>query len=345
MKKLTLFSVLAIASANIPTHISASVFKIVDGVEICVEKGDITKSHAQTIVNAANPQLQAGGGVCGAIFAAAGLEQLQKACYRLPVVAAGDVRCPVGQACITDSFGLTKNDIKHIIHAVGPDCRIIKDTQEQDRLLSSAYRNALTVAEQNNIRSIAFPFISSAIYAFPKERAARVALEAAFYYAMTLTVGPKLSTITFVLYSDEDYDLFVKMLDKVDIIVALSAQESEKTSVQHSRMVPEHMHFGSYQKYQEYVQQLGDGVKPQPVHLKQISIHIPDNPALDGMWNHRLLALYDACDQIIATLYYDAHITPLAQFEKEFEQYFDLSKLSPDSIKLFRRTNFGELPE
>jgi O-acetyl-ADP-ribose deacetylase len=228
MKKLTLFFVLAIASANIPMHISASVFKIVYGVEICVEKGDITKSYAQAIVNAANPQLQAGGGVCGVIFAAAGLEQLQQACYKHPVVAAGDVRCPVGQACITPSFNLAKNGVKHIIHAVGPDCRIVKDEAEQNSLLRNAYSNALTVAEKNNIRSIAFPFISSGIYAFPKERAARMALEAAFYYAMTLTAGPKLTTISFVLHSDEDYDLFAKMLDKIDIVVALSASSYEQ---------------------------------------------------------------------------------------------------------------------
>lgn len=201
----------------------ATVTKIINGVEICVEQGDITQHYAKAIVNAANPQLQAGGGVCGAIFSVAGLEHLQQACYKFPVVASGNVRCHVGQACITDSFGLTKNGVKHIIHAVGPDCRIVKDEEEQNSLLRNAYRNALTVAEKNNVRSIAFPFISSAIYAFPKERAARIALEAVFYYAMTLTAGPKLSTISFVLYSDEDYNLFVKMLDKVDIIVALSA--------------------------------------------------------------------------------------------------------------------------
>lgn len=224
MKNLKLFSVFAIASIGMQTHnMSAAVTKIINGIEICVEKRDITKHHAQAIVNAANPQLQAGAGVCGAIFAAAGLEQLQQACYHLPVVAAGNVRCPVGQACITDSFGLAKTGIKHIIHAVGPDCRIVKDQEEQDRLLSNTYRNAFAIAENNNARSIAFPFISSAIYAFPKERAARIALLEALRYASES--AKIITTISFVLYSDEDYDLFVKRLDRINVAVLLPASQ------------------------------------------------------------------------------------------------------------------------
>lgn len=182
----------------------------ISNVKVIICKGDITKSCRQAIVNAANPQLKAGGGVCGAIFAAAGLKNLQNACDALPIVATGQVRCPTGKACITDSFDLLKNGVKHIIHAVGPDCRIVKDEKEQDSLLTNAYLNSLALAEEKNLSSIAFPFISSAIYAFPKQRAAQVALNAIEKYASN--PKSKLTTIEFVLYSQEDYEIFSKLL-------------------------------------------------------------------------------------------------------------------------------------
>ena len=268
MKKFKLFSLLALMACVIQVSASATspvVSTTINGVTIRIEKGDITRSTAQAIVNAANPQLQAGGGVCGAIFAAAGLEQLQKACDQIPLVKLGldhhmipidktikfnteqDIlyikeailpgyladwvtyweRCPVGSACITDSFDLAKDGIQYIIHAVGPDCRIIKDPQKQDVLLHSAYLNALSMAEKNNVTTVAFPFISSAIYAFPKERAARIALQAMMGYAAdkglkdkAQPIGglkTKVATVSFVLFSDEDYDLFVKTLDLVAV--------------------------------------------------------------------------------------------------------------------------------
>jgi O-acetyl-ADP-ribose deacetylase (regulator of RNase III) len=239
MKNLTLFSLFSLLFYTLPA--AAAVSKTVNGVEIRIERGDITQFQAQAIVNAANPQLQAGGGVCGAIFAAAGLEQLQKACNQFPTnyelnaqkrvlatlvdqdmgykeTADDLIRCPVGQACITPSFNLQKHGIQYIIHAVGPDCRIIKDSKEQDTLLRNTYQNALRVAEENGVTSIAFPFISSAIYAFPKERAARIAVQEVVRYA---AVSPKLTTISFVLYSDEDYDLFVRRLDRTHYAIAL----------------------------------------------------------------------------------------------------------------------------
>lgn len=221
MKNFKIFSVLALVACTLQVSASATrpvVSKIINGVTIRVEKGDITQSKAQAIVNAANSQLLSGGGVCGAIFSAAGLDRLQKACNQWPILS-DDIRCPVGSACITDSFDLARNGIKYIIHAVGPDCRIIKDPQKQDGLLHSAYLNALIMAEKNNVTTVAFPFISSAIYAFPKERAARIALEAMTGYATGKNTqagvgsNTKLTIVSFVLFSDEDYDLFVKTLD------------------------------------------------------------------------------------------------------------------------------------
>ncbi|KRL14378.1 macro domain-containing protein [Schleiferilactobacillus perolens] len=125
---------------------------------------DITKMHVDAIVNAANPRLSMGGGVSGAIFRAAGPQQLQ---------AAADKVAPVetGQAAITPGFNLPA---KYVIHAVGP---IYRSTQAQKsrQLLQSAYQTSLQLAIDHNCRSIAFPLISSGIYGYPKEQALQVA--------------------------------------------------------------------------------------------------------------------------------------------------------------------------
>lgn len=181
-------------------------FKI-NGVTVVIEQGDITKSKTEAIVNAANEQLAGGAGVCGAIFNAAGWNELQEACNKYQEN--NHIRCQVGNACITDSFKLKSSGIKYIIHAVGPDCRVIKDEESQNVLLESAYKNSLTLAEKNNLKSIAFPFISSAIYAFPKKRAANVALNTIIEYANN---NSEIKEIHFVLFSKEDFDIFCETL-------------------------------------------------------------------------------------------------------------------------------------
>jgi O-acetyl-ADP-ribose deacetylase (regulator of RNase III) len=126
--------------------------------------GDIVSIGTDIIVNAANSHLRAGGGVCGAIFKGAGMQQLQQAC---------DVHgnCPTGSAVITPAFNLEKFGTKHIIHAVGPQFSA-KRAEECDRELVSAYRSALRLAESVGARSIAIPAISTGIFDFPAERAA-----------------------------------------------------------------------------------------------------------------------------------------------------------------------------
>ncbi len=116
------------------------------------------------IVNAANTGLQRGGGVCGAIFAAAGPVELQAACDRLSPI-------KTGEAVITAGFGLPA---KYVIHAVGPIYRE-GAKEENERDLRSAYFNSLKLAVEHKLESIAFPLISSGIYGYPKEEALEVA--------------------------------------------------------------------------------------------------------------------------------------------------------------------------
>lgn len=132
-----------------------------------IHRNSITCLKTDVIVNAANSSLAVGGGVCGAIFAAAGIVELSKECKRYG-------HCPTGSAVITSSCNLKDN--KYIIHAVGPCYRGGKNGEAEQ--LYSCYICSLTLAKENFCHSIGFPLISSGIYGYPKEEAWRVALTA-----------------------------------------------------------------------------------------------------------------------------------------------------------------------
>lgn len=127
---------------------------------------DITKMQTDAIVNAANTHLLEGGGVCGAIFRAAGAASLRKECDALSP-------CETGNAVITKGYGLSA---KYIIHAVGPIWR--GGNEGEEGKLYSAYYNALRLARDNGCRSLAFPLISAGIYGYPAEAAFCVAKRA-----------------------------------------------------------------------------------------------------------------------------------------------------------------------
>ena len=127
---------------------------------------DITTLKVDAIVNAANTNLLAGGGVCGAIFRAAGFGELQAACNKLAPI-------QTGEAVITPGFNLPA---KFIIHTAGP---IWHGGQfGEENLLRSCYANSLKLAAENDLKSIAFPLISSGIYGYPPRDALKVAVNA-----------------------------------------------------------------------------------------------------------------------------------------------------------------------
>lgn len=127
-------------------------------------EGDITKLEVDAIVNAANTDLLMGGGVCGAIFNAAGPFEMQAACDKLSPI-------KTGKAVITPGFKLPA---KHVIHTAGPIYDNDNPKKSEDELRSS-YINSLKLALDNGLDSIAFPLISSGIYGYPKEEALEVA--------------------------------------------------------------------------------------------------------------------------------------------------------------------------
>jgi O-acetyl-ADP-ribose deacetylase len=158
-----------------------------------IVRSDITTLHVDAIVNAANETLLGGGGVDGAIHRAAG-PQLLAACRRLPQVRP-NVRCPTGEARLTDGFELPA---KFVIHAVGPVWR--GGSRNEAALLASCYRESLKLAMENGLCTIAFPAISCGVYGYPHEAAAKIAVdESRRCVANTNIVGE----IFFVCFSGE----------------------------------------------------------------------------------------------------------------------------------------------
>lgn len=153
-----------------------------------LSQGDIVQQDLDAIVNAANAALANGGGVCGAIHRAAGVAELEAACSTIG-------GCPTGEARLTSGFRLPA---RSIIHAVGPRYAEHRPA-EAARLLASAYRSSLELAEDEGIRSIAFPSLGTGIYGYPLQEAAPIALRTVIEY---LQQSSGISHIRFVLLPD-----------------------------------------------------------------------------------------------------------------------------------------------
>ncbi len=160
--------------------------------------GDITEQRVDAIVNAANTTLLGGGGVDGAIHRAAGPELLEE-CRLLS-------GCKTGEAKITKGYHLPA---KFVIHTVGPIWR--GGTAGEDRLLRSCYWNVMKLAEQHEVKSIAFPSISTGAYGYPIERAARIAVRTIQDYAQE---SQKVNSVVFVCYSKSDVAVYERILGK-----------------------------------------------------------------------------------------------------------------------------------
>ena len=159
---------------------------------IRIVEGDITELEVDAIVNAANSSLLGGGGVDGAIHRAAGPELLEE-CRTLG-------GCPTGEVRLTKGYDLPA---KFVIHAVGP----VWDGggSGEDESLASCYRNALTVAVENGIRTIAFPAISTGIYGFPLKRATKIAVAEVRNF---LKKQPKIQQVTFCCFDERTTDAY-----------------------------------------------------------------------------------------------------------------------------------------
>jgi O-acetyl-ADP-ribose deacetylase (regulator of RNase III) len=161
-----------------------------------VIRGDITRLTVDAIVNAANEALLPGGGVCGAIHRAAG-PGLWEECKRIG-------RCPPGEAVITGGYALPA---RYVIHTVGPIWR--GGGHGEDETLARCYTNSLALAAEHGIRSIAFPAISTGIYGFPADRAARIAVESVRRY---LREHDQPADVRFVVFDNANVAAYAAVL-------------------------------------------------------------------------------------------------------------------------------------
>lgn len=160
--------------------------------KIEIAKGDITKFKVDAIVNAANTSLLGGGGVDGAIHRASGSKLLEE-CRTLN-------GCPTGEAKITKGYNLPA---KFVIHTVGP---VWDDgNQNEDKLLANCYRNSLQLAVQNNIKTIAFPAISTGVYHFPPVLAAKIAIGETKNF---LEKETSIEKVIFVCFDEKTYKIY-----------------------------------------------------------------------------------------------------------------------------------------
>lgn len=163
-------------------------------------QGDITKMQVDAVVNAANSSLMGGGGVDGAIHRTGGAVILED-CRK---IVARQGSCKIGEAVITRAGNLPA---KFVIHTVGPVWN--GGSKGEEQLLADAYFNSLTLAAENNIRSIAFPNISTGIYHFPKEKAASVAISTVQFF---LKNNNSVKDVIFVCFDNENFLLYKKLL-------------------------------------------------------------------------------------------------------------------------------------
>lgn len=169
--------------------------------KIELTKGDITKLSVDAIVNAANSSLMGGGGVDGAIHRAGGPEILDECRH----IVARQGRCNIGEAVITTAG---KMPSKYVIHTVGPVWNNGK--YHEDEKLANCYKNSLQLAIDNNCKTIAFPNISTGIYHFPKDRAAKISVDTVKEF---LSKTDKIEKVIFLCFDEENYGLYEEYLN------------------------------------------------------------------------------------------------------------------------------------
>lgn len=165
---------------------------------ITLHQGDITMEHVDAIVNAANPSLAGGGGVDGAIHAAAGPELAAEAVRMAP--------CATGEAKATRGYHLPA---KFVIHTVGP---VYAAEERPEKLLAACYQHALDLARTLGVKSIAFPSIATGVYGYPVQKAALIAVQTV--HEWVLHHPDAIAEIRFITHRDADKEIYAALLQQ-----------------------------------------------------------------------------------------------------------------------------------
>jgi len=244
------------------------------------------------IVNAANTALQMGGGVCGAIFAAAGADRLQNAC---------DILAPIqtGEAVITPGFDLSA---KNIIHTAGPVYR--DGNQGEEALLRSCYINSLDIAVKHKCKSIAFPLISSGIYGYPKAEALRVATNAISDFICENDVD-----VSLVVFDKAAVEISEELLGAVDKYIDENYVEERRVARRHLLDVEESALSDAYIESLALPKQLMADDVSEIILVESVAASLDDLVGnLDEPFSTTLLRLIDTTGRKDTEVYRRANI-------------------------------------
>lgn len=182
--------------------VSGKMEKIVCKTKVSLVQGDITLQNTEAIVNAANTGLLGGGGVDGAIHRAGGIKILEE-CREIRAKQGG---CPTGEAVITSGGNMSA---RYVIHTVGPVWS--GGTRNEEQLLRNAYDNSLALAKETGIQSVSFPSISTGVYRFPIDKAAKIALKTVIEFVQE----HNFAEVRFILFSEKDLHVYEKILNEL----------------------------------------------------------------------------------------------------------------------------------
>lgn len=259
-----------------------------------IVRNDITKMKTDAIVNAANSRLKQGGGVCGAIFAAAGAQELQTECDSIG-------NCDVGSAVITGGYALPA---KNIIHTVGPVWQ--GGDKDEEKLLISCYTNALLLAKEHRCSSVAFPLISSGIFGYPKDKALQTAI-----FAIGAFLLENDMTVYLVVFDKAAYTLGDKLFSSIteyidDNYVERHTSKRLNRSYEVFRQVRE---MAAEDEVEFYQVMNKPPVQPQPVTASSVPRSLDDVVSrLDESFSQMLLRLIDEKGKKDTDIYKRANI-------------------------------------
>ncbi len=254
-----------------------------------IVRNDITKMKVDAIVNAANSALAQGGGVCGAIFAAAGAEALAAECSRIG-------HCEVGSAVITKGYGLPA---KHVIHTVGPVWR--GGGHREEELLTACYTNSLSLALEMHLKSVAFPLISSGIFGYPKDKALQTAISAIGAFLMQHDM-----MVYLVVYDKAAYTLSDKLFKSITSYID-DHYVDENLIVRHSRRAEVQAQLSTFDSINEnnFAYESADSILNIPKEQRSLDDALFH---LDQTFSQRLLHLIDSKGKADTEVYKRANI-------------------------------------